>query len=469
MKKTNILFLPYTFTNGGGAEKILQLLVNNLPQNQFDITIQEVEQFNKFLDINENVKLHHAFLNQKFPDKTINELNYILLVYFPFLLKIVFGLSGFDAVISFNYQLPSFMMPAFKTEKKIAWFHGDLYDLNDKEKKWERNKQFQVWKNADQIITISNKSKKSLDDIFPDFSNKLQIIHNGTDTQKIIEQSKEKIDLPLDNIPFVVCVGRLDENKNFILAIRALSELKKQNIDCSLVLVGEGILHEALAEEAEKLNILDKVFFAGFQTNPYKYIARSKLLCVTSFSEGWPTVVMESMALGKPFVTTPVSGASEELAAGGKCGLVAGYDEKEYADVLKKLLTNNDLYNQMSQNCKENVKQYSAQKYAENFINLLDELKVHNLEGDKKTSKIKLLLSYVVYFFLYIISFGEIFFRLQIITKRIKGRRFIKVIKNLIYFFGLIVLWPLILIGKIFIFPVYISKIIKQNGGKKCR
>ena len=469
MEKKRLLFIPYTFTNGGGAEKVLQLLVNNLSQDQFEITIQEVEQFNKFLDINENVKLHYAFLNQNFPGKLFNELNYILLVYFPTLLKFIFGLSGFNAVISFNYQLPSFMLPGFKSEKKIAWFHGDLYDLQELSKEWEKNKQQKVWKNANRIVTISNKSKKSLDDIFPDFSDKLQIIHNGTDTQKIIEQSKEEIDLSIDNIPYIVCVGRLDENKNFILAIQALAELKKQNIDCALVLVGEGNQHETLSKEAEKLDVLDKVFFAGFQTNPYKYIARSKLLCVTSFSEGWPTVVMESMALGKPFVTTPVSGASEELAAGGNCGLVAGYDEKEYAEAVKKLLKNNDLYNQMSLNCTENVKQYSAEKYAENFTNLLNELGVHNIEGDKKTPKIKLLLSYVVYFLLYIISFGEILFRLQIITKRIKGKRLFKVIKNIIYLFGLIILWPVMFVVKIFIFPFYINKIIKENGGKKCR
>ncbi len=472
LKKQKILFIPYTFTNGGGAEKVLQLLVNNLPSEKYEISIQEVEQFNKYLELQNHIKLQQALMNQKNPEKTFNELNYILLLYFPSILKYVFRLYGYDAVISFNYQLPSFMLSAFKNENKIAWFHGDLYDLQDKSKTWEKQKQHNVWNDVNKIVTISNKSQKSLYDLFPDFSNKLQIIHNGIDTKQIKEMAIETADIPESNNPFIVCVGRLDENKNFILAVRALAELSKQNINCSLVLVGEGNQHDSLMKEAEKIGISDKLIFAGFQNNPYKYISRSKLLCITSFSEGWPTVVMESMALGKPFVTTPVSGASEELAAGGQCGLVADYEPKKYAEAIKRLLINDDLYNQMSLNCLEHVKEYTAAKYAENFINLLREIEVRN--NDTRKLKIsfsflvKVLLSYITYFISYIFSIGELLFRIQIICKRIKERRYVKILKNLIYFIGILVFLPVAFIPKCLYFPFYIRKIICKSG-KKCR
>ncbi len=462
----NLLFIPYTFTNGGGAEKILQILVNNLSKEKYKIDIQEVEQFNKFLEINDNVNLRMAFMNQNLPERSFNELNFILLTYFPTLLKNVFRLHNYEAIITFNYQLPSFMLPAFKNTKKIAWFHGDLYDLEEKDKLWERKKQEKVWHQADKIISISNKSKKSLFDIFPMFSGKCKIIHNGTDTKKILEKSNEDLDIPFTNIPYVVCVGRLDENKNFILAIKAIAELNKNGINCAIVLVGEGNQHEYLLRQAKELGINEKVFFAGFQTNPYKYIKNSRCLCVTSFSEGWPTVVMETMALGIPFVTTPVAGASDELSAGGKCGLVAGYNEKEYAAELKKLITDEKLYNEMSHNCLENVKEYSAEKYVQNFENLLNEI-------DSKSQKKEYILisdffSYIIYFLLFIFSIGEIIFRIKVICKRIKEKRKIKIFKNIIYLFGIFVTLPFTFVLKCLYYPFYIRKIIKKSGGK-CR
>ncbi len=460
--KLNLLFIPYTFTNGGGAEKILQILVNNLSPDKYNIAVQEVEQFNKFLEVNKNININHAFFNQKLPFSSFNDLNYILLKYFPTILKNIYLLNNYDVIIIFNYQLPSFMLPAFKNQSEIAWFHGDLYDLEDKTKKWEKKKQSKVWNYANKIITISNKSYNSLKDLFPEYISKTKIIHNGIDISKINEAGKEEISLNNINEPLIVCVGRLDQNKNFSLAINAVSELHKQNIKCKLLIVGEGEQKDLLENLAKELGVSDNIIFAGFQTNPYKYISKSKILCVTSFSEGWPTVVMESMSLGIPFVTTPVSGASEELCDNGNCGIVSTFDSKDFALSLKSLLTDEKLYARMSKNCIEHVKEYSVEKYIENFDNLIAELNPAKIEIKKRP--IKTIISFFVYFILYIFSAGEIINRLEIIIKRIKEKRIIKIIKNFIYLAGIIILMPLASILKCLCFPFFIHTIKSKDG-----
>ncbi len=467
-KKTHLLFIPYTLTNGGGAEKILQLLVNSLPAEKYEVDIEEIEQFNKFLMLKDNVKLLQPFLSQKLPFKLFNELNYIMLLYWPSVIKNLYRLNSYDTVITFNYQLPSFLLPAFNHENKIAWFHGDLYDLEDREKKWEREKQKKVWEKADKIISISNKSFQSLKDIFPDFVNKAAIIHNGIDIKNILETGREKCDLPFKDIPYFCCIGRIDENKNFILAIRAVTELNKKGINCALVIAGEGNQKALLQKEAENLSISDKIYFAGFQTNPYKFINSSKALCLTSFSEGWPTVVMEAMALGKPFVTTPVSGASEELSDGGKCGLVSGYEVSEYASALQSLLQDEKLYKQMCSNCQNHVQEYSVENFQANFIRVLNTLKKQNYKSTKAKETILSIFSFFIYFFLLLFSAGEIIYRIQIIKKRIREKRIIKVFKNFIYLFGIIILLPFTCIIKTLCFPFFIRKIFIKSG-KKCR
>ena len=364
-------------TNGGGAEKVLALLVNNLDSEKYDIRVQEVHQYFNEISLAPHVKLGKPFINNKkdFLSKVSHRVTLFLLEHFPIVLKKIYKLDC-DVVIPFNYQLPSFMLPAFKKEKKIAWFHGDIYDLNEAEKIKAKEKQRKAWQTADAIVTISNKSLHSIEVLFPEFMNKAKIIHNGVNLENAIKLSKENCDFNFGTIPTFICLGRFDKNKNFSLVIDSVSALKKRGIECQLILLGEGEKEVELKKQVKTLELSERVFFLGYQRNPYSYIARSKVLCISSYSEGFPTVALEAMALGIPFVTTPVSGASEELSDNEKCGLVSDWNAEEYADKLQKLLTDSELYEQMSKNCLEHVKDYSGEQYVSAFEKLLSDLGV---------------------------------------------------------------------------------------------
>lgn len=60
-------------------------------------------------------------------------------------------------------------------------------------------------------------------------------------------------------------------------------------------------------------------------------------------------VILEILALGKPFVTTPVSGASEELCRNQTCGLIASRSPDDFAEKVVRLLSDPQLYQSMSQ------------------------------------------------------------------------------------------------------------------------
>ncbi len=60
-------------------------------------------------------------------------------------------------------------------------------------------------------------------------------------------------------------------------------------------------------------------------------------MCLTSDTEGYPTVVSEALVLGTPVVTTPVSGVDEQLAEGG--GIITGFDVDGIADALDSLIS----------------------------------------------------------------------------------------------------------------------------------
>jgi len=391
-QKYKILFITYTHSNGGGAENVLTTLVNNLDPDHYAIDIIEVVQFLVRKEpLNKNIRLLSPMI--KAENKIFESTIYHILYEKPEIIKPLFRLYGYDVIITWNYQLPSFCLRSFKNEIKIAWFHGAIYDfLPDAiDARPEHHKQLQLktWETADRIVTISEKSLQSLKDIFPELAFKAEIIHNGFDFSKIQRLSikNSEITIPTDIKNIIIGVGRFDKNKNFELLIRAVSRVIHSGTNCFLIILGHGELLSALEEIAVKEKIKDFVLFAGYQQNPYPYFKLSKIVCLTSFSEGWPTVIIEGMFLGKPFVTTPVAGASEELSDNGKCGLVSDWNIEEYAACIRKLLTDQNLYNKMSENCKEKVKQFSVENTTVQFDVLIEKLYDTYVLNKKKQSK----------------------------------------------------------------------------------
>lgn len=378
--KIKLLFITYTHSNGGGAEKVLTTLVNNLDSEKYDISIFEIVQYDvKREPINSNIELLSPLYCYNDRDYKIKILDYIL-EHQPEIIRALNDFNAYDVIVTWNYQLPSFMLPAFPDKKTISWFHGAIEDLNIVNNslavKHRRDLQKKAWSFADKIVTISQKSLQSLRTVFPEYMHKAQIIHNAFVLKTTTIKAAEKIENTYANcrFPVIVCIGRLDKNKNFSLVIQAVAKLKVESIQCSLFLIGDGDEKGALMQLANELNITGSVFFLGYRQNPLPYLKQADILCVSSLLEGWGMTVCEAMALGKPFVTTPVAGASEELADGGNCGLVADWDVDDYAEKIKILLTDKKLYDRMSKNCIEKIKEFSVENTVQQFDKLVASL-----------------------------------------------------------------------------------------------
>lgn len=380
MEKLKLLFITYTHSNGGGAEKVLTTLVNNLDAERYDISIFEIVKYDvKCEPVNSNIKLFPPLYHCNDRDYKIKVLDYIL-EQKPEIIRTLNNFDVYDVIITWNYQLPSFMLPAFPDKKTIAWFHGAIDDLDVSDNltavKHRYDLQKNAWSFADKVVTISHKSLQSLETVFPEYMHKAQIIHNAFDLKTTNLKAAEKIEDTCANclLPIIICAGRLDKNKNFSLVVKAVEKLKTADIQCALFIIGDGEERESLIRLAAESGITDSVFFLGYKQNPLPYIHRAQLLCVSSLAEGFPTVVLEAMALGKPFITTPVAGASEELSDGGKCGLVADWDINDYAEKIKMLLTDKTLYDRMSENCLRKIKEFSVENTVKQFDNLITSL-----------------------------------------------------------------------------------------------
>lgn len=144
--------------------------------------------------------------------------------------------------------------------------------------------------------------------------------YNAYDLQMINEMKHESIhDFNfLPHINYLICVGRLETQKNHILCIHALSKLK--NVDTELIIIGEGSCFTQLKLLSVELGLEKRVHILGKRQNPFKYIANSSVFILSSNNEGFPNVLVEAMACGTPVIATDCpSGPREILAPDTDC------------------------------------------------------------------------------------------------------------------------------------------------------
>lgn len=109
---------------------------------------------------------------------------------------------------------------------------------------------------------------------------------------------------------YIVHVGSFKYQKAHDVLLKAYAQSKQLY---PLVLVGQGKLLEDTVTLASSLGLTDKVFFLGFQKNPYPYIKSAKLMVLSSRFEGFGRVIAESLALGTPVISTDCPSGPREI------------------------------------------------------------------------------------------------------------------------------------------------------------
>lgn len=140
---------------------------------------------------------------------------------------------------------------------------------------------------------------------------RLMVMPNGVDLDRfgIQVQKSARLALGWPDTPTLLSVGNLVENKGHHIALRALAQLP----EFCLVIAGEGPEEAALKALASQLNLVEKVRFLGRvgQDKLATCYSAADILVLPSSREGWPNVLLESMACGTPVVATTVGGVPE--------------------------------------------------------------------------------------------------------------------------------------------------------------
>ena len=143
----------------------------------------------------------------------------------------------------------------------------------------------------------------------------MQVLYNTNESAAIVQQSKEAVDDGLfqDGEIKLVGVGKLLKHKGFDRMARIVKRLDSERYPVHLYALGVGPLRDELERYRVENHLEGKITLLGYQTNPYKYVAKCDLFVCASYAEGFSTAATEALIVGTPVCTVEVSGMKEML------------------------------------------------------------------------------------------------------------------------------------------------------------
>lgn len=361
--KKKILFIIWSYTYGGGAEALLTTIANHLNPEKYDVSIIEYEHAEiKTEPVNSNIHVLPYIQAVETPEgysKTYQ------LYHTPEVLINRYIKGDYDLYVSFNYQIPTFLLP--KGTKNIAWIHSDVYDLADEKVIRERKRQDVAFDNVEKIVAISDITKKSIEDLFPNHADKLVEIYNGIDIDRVRREAEEKTAVSLKH-PSILFVGRLEDRKDPARLVDVLKLVHEREMPAHLYYIGKGDVDREIIRKAGENGLSDFVHLEGYQQNPFPIMKQAGVVCLLSKSEGFSLCLLEGVALDRPFVATLIGGANE-LSNGQRCGRIIGTDA-EAAEAICELVKCSRA--EIQKECQKSVERFGLKQYIRQIEELFD-------------------------------------------------------------------------------------------------
>ena len=247
-----------------------------------------------------------------------------------------------------------------------------------------------LYNKADLVIAVSEGVRDELIRDFKINPDKVKVLHNPIDINKIKCLSRDPVQDEKwfnEDIPIIINVGRIVKQKGQWHLIRAYSKVREQ-INCRLVIRGNGELKPYLQNLVDELNLTKDVIFLEWKDNPFKYISKATVFASSSLWEALPYALTETMACGCPIISTNCKYGPQEILGNNEYGiLVPPMDGKMYrgadpltaeeiflAESIIKLLKDESLRTAYSVKSLERASEFELMKCIDKYEKCLYEL-----------------------------------------------------------------------------------------------
>lgn len=359
-----LFFIPNL--GGGGAERVLTLLLKNIARQRFEPHLVVI-------------RLEGPHASSLPEDIEITELRCrSLWTATPKLIQVVRSLvpdvivgttggAGVPAVLAHRF--------AFSNARLIIWERSVLVGS---EKTLRRSLLLalkkMLWPRADLVTAVGYAVEEDIRKHIRISPQKTAVLYSPILDENFRLLAQEDVRHPWfsEDVPIILCVARLVPAKDHATLIEGFSLLRAER-EARLVLLGDGPLSAELRQHVTCLGLDSSVLFAGFVENPFKYMARSRILALTSLQEGVPGVVVQAMALKLPVVATDSQGGTSELIRNERTGLLIPTGAPlALSRALIRLLDDPALANKLADSASESVKRFEVREAISAYESLLE-------------------------------------------------------------------------------------------------
>ena len=286
--------------------------------------------------------------------------------YFPVKSDIIKVLNRINPDVVITSGFSSVMLRAFfwankHKAKHIAFTDGTLLSESNLSKLHKIIRKY-VYNRSDAFIGASLKSISLFKHYAPNNNNVYQS-HLCIDNQKYFDekQPEKKYDIMFS--------GQFIPRKMPFFFIEVAEKLKKTRGTIKVLLLGSGLLKEAVIEKLQAYNI--DYDYPGFIENNKlpKYYKSAKLFLCPTRNDPWGIVANEACAAGVPVISCENAGVANELIINDFNGYILPLEVDLWVEKVNYLLNNQEVYKRFSENAKVKVAEYNFEIAAEGIVN----------------------------------------------------------------------------------------------------
>jgi glycosyltransferase involved in cell wall biosynthesis len=235
------------------------------------------------------------------------------------------------------------------------------------------------------VIAITDFTRRYLIETYNIPAEKVALVYQGTDTKRFChsdstwKEARNRYPLPRNASPILGSIGSFEPRKGHPVLFEALEELVKNALpNAHLMMVGDGPDETMLKERVKTLGLERNVSFFPFTDEPNTIFERLDMTILPSlYKEGLPNVLLESMSMGVPVVSSYIGGVSEIVIDGETGYMVEPGNKSALADAIKKIWANQTNYQELKVNARKLiVNQFDKATQFDRFISHFHTLKM---------------------------------------------------------------------------------------------
>ena len=354
---------------GGTGTAVLSL--QKLSSSNFDITTVVLEKPNYRVYFRSTIKFFHSknyypnyyMLSMKYVIGFIHELIEYRNVYKKVNPEIVLSIDVHCNLIALIDKL--FFFPKSKV---IATTHIDLDGVLSSKGSWTLKLVLRklitfFYNKASLIICLTGRMKEQMKNEFR-IRSKMSVIGLGVSFQ----HKKTKIRHANTLVKKIISIGRLVEQKDFFVLVKAFAALSNRSDNVELEIIGEGPQKKELVKLAHRLGLKKSIKFLGWKQDVTPYLLGADIFVLSTKREGFPYSLLEAMTAGKPIISTDVKFGPSEILDRGKYGILTKVGDVEgLTESMYMLLHNKKKHEYYSKKSYERGLMFSEERMLSNY------------------------------------------------------------------------------------------------------